>query len=94
MEASPPTFPQGRIASLQIDHDFGVPLRFAAHLAVDLAVDVVTLVDVFVMLHTAYIDSATTVLVTELPQIRSHQLRTWFFPDLIAAFPFSLVCAK
>jgi hypothetical protein len=47
--------------------------------------------DILVSFNTAYVDPQTEAIVTDRHQIALQYVRFWFWVDLLAAFPFSLV---
>lgn len=77
------------LLSLLDDSALSVPTRCGLS-ALDLLMDVLFLVDVCLNFFTAFVKDG--VLVIDLPQIRSHYLRTWFPIDAVASIPWE-VCS-
>ena len=59
-------------------------------IVIDLVIDGLFLVDVFVNSVSAYYD-VTETLIVDKRRIFAHYFRTWFFVDLLSSMPFSFV---
>lgn len=66
------------------------PRQTTAWIVQDQVINFIFLLDIIYNFSTAYIDRRLN-LVTNKAKIAKHYLSTWFFPDLIATFPFDLI---
>lgn len=57
----------------------------------DILADFIFLTDIFVTCFSAYYDERQGVLVTTNKKIMSKYLKSWFFIDLVASMPVSLI---
>ena len=57
----------------------------------DLIVDVMFIVDIFINFRTTFIDDVKGEVVSDPPKIAKHYLKGWFVIDVLAAIPFDLI---
>ena len=78
---------------------FSVPVVIAflddqsdVHIAVDLLIDMLFIIDILLNFITAFHDTKLSSLpISDLALIRSHYMRSWFVPDVISSFPVQIV---
>ncbi len=55
----------------------------------DLVIDLYFITDIFVQFHTAFVDTATGLLITDRKIISQGYIRSWFILDIVSVMPFS-----